>query len=123
MIYKIFTLIVFIAELIIAYTMITRLWIADKAILSANAYVEKINPSVNEVGELIKKISGQFVEFSENFVEKVNDKKEDVTIRLLNKILIAILLLKVNSGFLNKLRRSRAIKRISRGLSLLQYVI
>lgn len=123
MIFKIFTAVVFIAELIIAYTVVTRLLAADKAILNAADTIEKVNPSVKEIGCLVKNISEQFVEFSDDFVEKVNDKKDDTVLKLLNKILIMVLLLKINSKFLNKLRRSRVIKQISRGLSLLQYVV
>ena len=106
MIFKIFTAVVFIAELIIAYTAVTKLLAADRAILKATDTVEKINPSVKEVGCLVKNISEQFVEFSDDFVEKVNDKKDDTVIRLFNKILITVLLLKINSKFLNKSKRT-----------------
>ena len=123
MIFKIFTAMILIAELIIAYTLITKLIVVDKLILNADETIMEINPSVKDVCVLIKKISFQYVEFAKEFVSKINDTQEDVTISILNKVLISLLLIKLNLKFINKLRRSKVIKRINRGLSLLKYVV
>lgn len=123
MIYKFFTIIVFIAELIIAYTILSRLFILDKIIIQADENLTASKPSLKDISCLIRKISSQCVEFSEDFVADIKSKRDEFTLKQLNKLIIAIVLLKMNSKLINKLRRSKLVKRISRGLSLLQLVV
>lgn len=123
MIYKIFTTIVFIAELIIAYAIVTKLYALDKAIINANELLISAKPSLRDICYIVKKISAQCVDFANDFVAELNKKCEDFAINQLNKILLALILLKMNSKFIKKLRRSKIVKRISRGLSLLQIVV
>ncbi len=123
MIYKIFTTIVFIAELIIAYSVIIKLYALDKAIINANELLISAKPSLRDICYIVKKISAQCVDFANDLVAEFKKKQEDFAINQLNKILLALILLKMNSKFIKKLRRSKIVKRISRGLSLLQLVI
>lgn len=123
MVYKIFTTIVFIAEIIIAYTLLSRLFIFDKLILKADENLTAMKPSLADCGQIIRKISAQCVEFSEDLVSDFKMKRDEIALKQLNKLLVAILLLRLNSKFINKLRRSKLIKRIGRGLSLLQLMV
>lgn len=123
MIFKIFTAVVFIAEIIIAYTVINKLIYFDKAVLKINKEISDTKSSVKDVCNLVKKISEQCVEFSNYFVSKINEKRDETIIRQLNKILLTLLLLKINLKFVKKLKRSKLIKHIGRGLSLLQLVV
>ena len=123
MLFKVLTVTVFIAELIIAYTLITKLMALDKLILEYNETFTAIKPGIRDVGYLIKKISSQMIEFSYDFVEKIKQEQENSVIRQLNKIVIMIILLRLNSKFIKKIVRSKHYKRICKGLSLLKYVV
>ena len=123
MIFNIMTAVVFLAELIIAYTIIKKLLEIDKIVLKANEALTLINPGIKDIGCLIKKISAQCVEFSYDFVSKIRKKQEDSIISYLNKIIIAIILLKINSKFIRKIIRSKHFKMLTKGFSLLKYVV
>ncbi len=123
MLLKFFTLLVFIAELIVAFTIIKKLLEFDKLILNANEIIVEAKSKIKEIGYLIKKISSQYVEFSYDFVAKVEEQRDKSIINQLNKIVIAIVLLRMNSKFMRKIIRSKQFKLLSKGLSLLQYVV
>ena len=123
MIFKVLTTIVFISELIIGYTLFTKLLALDKFIMQTNDTVIKAKPGIRDIGYLVKKISAQYIEFSYDFVSKITTKKDDSIIIMLNKILITILIFKFNSKFIKKIRRSKSFRLLSKGFSLLKYVI
>ena len=68
MIFTILTAVVFIAELIIANTLISKLRKIDNAICTMSATVTELKPSIKAVGSLVKNISAQYVEFAYDFV-------------------------------------------------------
>lgn len=119
MVYPILISIVFIAEIIIAVTVIQNLLRVDKAVIELNDIVEEANPRIREMSDLVKKISEQSVELSKNFVIRFKEEQEDFALKNLSKLLMAILLLKINSRAINAFRKSRAGKFIVKGLSML----
>ena len=119
MVYPILISIVFIAEIIIAVTVIQNLLRVDKAVIELNDIVEEANPRIREMSDLVKKISEQSVELSKNFVIRFKEEQEDFALKNLSKFLMAILLLKINSRAINAFRKSRAGKFIVKGLSML----
>ncbi len=123
MVYKIFTAIVFIAEIIIAYTIFSKLVMLDKLILKADKVLTYSKLSLKEISRLISQISAQCVEFAEDFALDFKTKRDEIALKQLNKLILTIILIKMNSKFINRIRRSKLVKRISRGLSLLQLVI
>jgi len=123
MIFKLLTTIVFISEIIIAYTLISKLVYADRMILQINENIEAMRPGIKDVGDLIKKISAQCVEFSNDFVNDIIKKRDESIINQLNKLIIAILLLRLNSKFIKKILKSKHFKLLSKGLSLLKYMV
>ena len=123
MVYKIFTAIVFIAEIIIAYTIFSKLVMLDKLILKADKVLTYSKLSLKEISRLISQISAQCVEFAEDFALDFKTKRDEIALKQLNKLILTIILIKMNSNFINRIRRSKLVKRISRGLSLLQLVI
>ena len=76
MLYTILISIVFIAELIIATASIQNLLRLDKIIINADETVTAATPGIKDISELIRKISEQSIELSENFVQKIKDKEE-----------------------------------------------
>ena len=123
MVYKIFTAIVFIAEIIIAYTIFSKLVMLDKLILKADKVLTYSKLSLKEISRLISQIAAQCVEFAEDFALDFKTKRDEIALKQLNKLILTIILIKMNSKFINRIRRSKLVKRISRGLSLLQLVI
>lgn len=123
MILKIFTALIFVAEIIVAYTILKKLFETDRAIIQANEIIAEAKSKVSDIGYLIKKISYQYVEMSYDFVEKIEEKRNQSAIKQLNKIIIAVLLLRLNSKFIKRIIRSKPFKLLSKGLSLLQYVV
>lgn len=123
MVYKIFTAIVFIAEIIIAYTIFSKLVMLDKLILKADKALTYSKLSLKEISRLISQISAQCVEFAEDFALDFKTKRDEIALKQLNKLILTIILIKMNSKFINRIRRTKLVKRISRGLSLLQLVI
>lgn len=123
MIFKIMTMVVFIAEVIIAYTLVKKLFELDKLILQTDSLITEAKPGIKDVTTLIRKISAQCVELSNDFVEKIRKQRDESVVSQLNKIIITIILLRLNSKIIRKIMRSRQFRFLSRGLSLLKYVV
>ena len=75
MVYTILISIVFIAEIIIAVTVIQNLLRLDKVLIELNETVEVANPKIRELSCLVKKISEQSVELSEDFAIRFKEKR------------------------------------------------
>ena len=123
MLLNIATAVVFIAEIIIAYTLVRRLFLLDKSILHINTVMSGINPEIRDIAVLLKKISAQYVEFAREFEIKIINKRNDSVINQLNKLLVALLLMKLNFKFIKKIRKTKPFRILSKGLSLLKYVV
>ncbi len=96
MIFTILTTIVFISELIIANTLISKLRAFDKVLCEMNDTVAELNPKIKDVGYLIKNISAQCVEFAYDFISKLKNKRNTSISDIINKLLIILILWKVN---------------------------
>lgn len=116
MIFTILISIVFIAELIIAFTVFITLKRWSKKVRNLNLTLNYIKPSVHEIVILARKISGQLVEFSQNFVDKVEGYREEILFRNLARILLSVLLFR-------RLKKTKLLKLAGKGLSLLEIVL
>ena len=123
MLYTILITVVFIAELIITLTIIRALWKFDKILISADSLISEAKPGIRDITELGSKISEQLVEFAEDFCSKAEEKKENTLVNILNKSLIALLLWKLNSKTIRKIRRSKYFRLASKGFNLIQNMI
>ncbi len=123
MIFKFLTAIVFIAEIIIGFALIINLVKLDRKILALNETVIQIKPGIKDICSLIKAISFQIKELVLDYSERLIKKREDMALRITMKLLAGILLWKVNLKIIKKLRKSKAIKTIAKGLTLLQIVV
>lgn len=123
MLYTFLITIVFIAELIITAALIIWFVLFDKELLRLDKYITKVKPDIRDIGELGRKISEQWVELSEDFVEKIKTKEEDIMAGQLVKILIGILLWKINSKAIRRFRSSKLCKTLKRGFVLVQSMV
>ena len=123
MVYTILISIVFIAELIIAVTIIQYLLKLDRLVLDTNTQLIKLNPEVKEISVLVRKISEQIIFLTKDFVEKTKKNGEDALLKQFSKILLSILLMKINIKFINKVRKSKITKAIAKGLSFIENMV
>ena len=123
MIFTFFTIITFIAEVIIACAIVVSIKRIDRYVLSFDIALQDSRANIKDIALLTKKISEQFVEFSEDFVEKVHEEEENFVIKQLNRILIAFLLYKINIKPIKKFRKSKLGKSLAKGFSLLQNMV
>ena len=123
MIYTFLISMVFIAEIIIAVSLIQVLLRLDKAILGVNEIVTLAKPGIKDISDLVKKISEQTVEFSKRFKEKVSRNSEEIILMRLFKFAITFLLVKANIKIVQKIRKSKITKAIAKGLSLLEIMV
>ena len=123
MLFKIFTTIVFIAELIIAYTIISKLVQFDRMILETNAFVVEANPKIKEITRLVRKISDQIAELVPAYVEKLKDLRNKIMLKKLESLIALTLFWSINIKVLKKFRKSKILKTVVKGLSVLQSVI
>ena len=123
MIFTILITIVFIAEIIISVAIINYLIKFDKLILDLNNIIELAKPGIKDVSELVCKISGQFVELSEDSVADFKSNQEKFALKQLSKLLAALVLWKFNSKLITRIRKSKLTKLLSKGLSLLEFVV
>ena len=123
MLYTFLITIVFIAELIITATLLISFLLLDKEIIRMDKYVTRIKPDVSDISELMHKISEQWVELSEDFVEKIRIKEEDFMSRQLIKVLVGLLLWKINSKAIKRFRSSKFGRTLRRGFALVQSMV
>ena len=119
MVYTILISIVFIAEVIIMITIIQNLLRLDKAVLLLDDTLNASKSGVREICILGRKISQQLVVISDDFVEKVKKDRENTALKVLSKALIGVLALKLNFKLIKKIRKSRMLKTLAKGLSFL----
>ena len=123
MIFTIFTVIVFIAELIIGYTIISGLIKLDMRILAANEFLVEANPKIKKVAELVKAISEQIAELTPVYVEKFRELRNKIMLAKLEGLIALILFWSINIKVIKKIRKTKVFKLAARGLSLLSSVV
>ena len=123
MVFKILIAVVFVAELIITYTLIRALLKFDNKVIEFDDTLEKAKPSISDISVLARKISSQFVVFAYDFRYKIKREQENMTMKVLNKILIALLFIRINSKALNKIRKSKWVKRLGAGFAFLESMV
>lgn len=123
MIFTFLISIVFIAEIIITVALIKALFDFDKRVCELNETIILIKPQVSEVSELARLVSGQLVELSKKFVDDFKRNNENMILRNFSKVLVGLFLFKTNIGIVRKLRKSRVVKTLAKGLSMLGNMI
>lgn len=123
MIYTILISIVFIAELIIALTFIINILKLNKAVIKTNEDFVKIQPTLKDIFVLYRKISEQIKTLSQEYVHKIQVNSEDAILRKISKLLMAFLVFKLNFKIINRIKKSKITKYLSKGLSLLETMV
>lgn len=123
MIFTFLISIVFIAELIIAIALLKILFNLDKKVLEINLKLVNSKDSINEICVLAKKISVQLKILSQDFVDKVKNKSENILLKEFSKILISITLLNLNFKIVKKMKKSKLVKTLVKGFNLIENMV
>ena len=123
MIFTILISVVFIAEIIITCALIRALLNFDKKICELNEIIVLIRPQVSEISELAKLVSGQFVDLSKKFVDEFKRNNENMVLRYLSKVLLGVFLVKTNIGIVRRMCKSKVVRTLAKGLSLLENMV
>ena len=119
MVYTILISVVFIAELIIAVTVIQNLLRLDKAVLNLSETVLETQSGIRDISVLARKITEQWQILATDFVEKTKRNSEDALLKHLSKILMSVLVLNLNFKIIKKIRKSKVTRMLAKGLSFL----
>ena len=123
MVFKVLITIVFIAELIITFTILYFLYKFDKRILGIDGTLDAVKPQIKSISELVRKISEQIYELTPVWVDEIKKSLENLLLEQAKSIMTGILFWTINIKVLKQLRQSKIFKTASKGLSLLQNVI
>ena len=123
MVYTFLISIVFIAELIIAITVIQNLLRLDKKVIELDETISLSKPSIKDISILIRKISEQWIVITENFIDKTKKESEEFFLRRLLKLLLGILVINLNIKFINNIRNSKITKIIVKSWSFLENMV
>lgn len=123
MIFTIFTTIVFIAEVIIAFTILSKLIKFDKWILSTNNLIVEATPKIKDICQLCQGISVQLTEISSIFVENLKEQRNKIILAKVKGLIALILFWSINIKVVKKFRKSKIIKTAIKGLSLLENMV
>lgn len=123
MIFLFFISIVFIAELIIAFSLFNSLLNLDVKINKFNETLINKRAGIKDITTLAKAISEQLKELSEEFVDNLNEKKEEIILSLVKSLMSTILFWSINIKVVKRLRKSKVLNVAWKGLSLLENVI
>ena len=91
MIFFVFSLIVFLAEVIIAVTILLNLMKWDKVFNESDKFFEEIKPKVKEIAGLCRKLSEQLVELAPIWVDNTKEKLIKLALCQSKNILAGIL--------------------------------
>ena len=78
MLFVILISIVFVAELIIACTVIINLIKLDRQINEAAEFLEEANPKLRELLDIVKEISGQVLELIPIWIENLKKERDKI---------------------------------------------
>jgi len=103
MIFNLLISIVFIAELIIAFTIILNLIKLDKSVNNVSEVIAEITPSVRELMETARKLSEQFAELAPYWADKIKTISLEFLLSNLKGLLAGAAIFSIKKKF--KLKR------------------
>ena len=123
MIFIFFTMIIFIAELIIVFTILFNLIKLDIYINKTNEILIEAKPKIQEVMSLVSGISEQIRELTPIWVEKFRDIRNKIVRKQLESLMSTILFWGINFKVVKHLRKSKFAKFLWKGLTLVQNML
>ena len=113
MIFIFFTIIIFIALLIIAGTLIKFLITIDIKLNKANNFILELNTKLSEVMILCREISEQILELAPEIAEKISSIRNFILWELAERLVSFVVFLAVNKKMYNKFKIKKLKKLFS----------
>lgn len=123
MVYTILISIVFIAELIIAITVIQNILKLDKAVIILNERITALKPSILDISMLTRKISEQLEIISQDIFDKAKENAENIFLKQFSKALLGMLVVRFNFKLVKNIRKSKIAKIVTKSLSILENMV
>ena len=123
MVFVILISIVFVAELIIAFSVITNLIMFDKRIKRAAQFLEEAEPRLKELLVVVQKISAQILELIPVWLATLRQERDKIILNQAKSLISTILFWSINIKVINRIRKSKLAKAVWQGLTLVQNVI
>ena len=123
MVFKALISIVFIAELIITFAVITNLIRFDKRIIKANEYIENNKAKFAAIAELMRKVSEQIFELTGLYIDRLKDSGKNILLKNAESLISGILFWSINIKMAKKFKKSKFFKTAQKGFDLIQNVI
>ena len=118
-----FVIIIFIAELIITFTILFNLLKFDICIKKINMTLVEIKPKIKEIMVLIYGISEQIKELTPIWIEKIRDTRNLFVKKQFESLMSSILFWVINVKVIKRLKKSKLVKFAWKGLTLLQNML
>ncbi len=119
MVFVILISIVFVAELIIAFTIIFHLAKFDNQINQAILFLGNANPKIKELSVLIHKISEQISELVPIWVENLKKERDKIILKQTKSLMTAILFWCINIKVIRRITKTKIAKAAWKGLTLI----
>lgn len=113
----------FIAEVIIAFTIIFHLIKLDKYFIEASEFIAAAKPKIKDISGLAKGISEQMAELVPIWIDNLKDLRNKIILAKLESLMSAFLFWSINIKVMRKFKQSKFLKAAFKGLSLLQNVV
>ena len=114
---------VFLAELFLAVFLFIKLIEISKKTLLLNEFFDEACPKLREICFLMNKISSQILEYTLLYKRKLDIKKEQYAIGILNQVLILFVSRYINIKFLKRIKKNRFFKGTLKGFNILKSMV
>lgn len=114
---------VFLAELFVAVFLFIKLMKFSKKVLLLKEFFDEAYPKLREICFLVNKISSQILEYTLLYKRKLDVKKEQYAISILNQVLILFVSRYINIKFLKRIKKNRFLKGTLKGFNILKSMV
>ncbi len=123
MILTIFTVIVFISQLVILIAIIVGLLNFDRKLNNANAFLDEAKPKITDISKLCHAISEQMAELTPVWVDSFTKFKNKILLDRLESLISVFLFWGINRKMVRVFKKSKFLKTVFKGLSFLSHVV
>lgn len=123
MIFTFLISIVIIAEIIIMWAILVKLYNLNKNVITINNMLIEAKQEIKEILLLIENVTEQILKIIKNYINKLKENQEIAIINKINKILLTLFIWKLNNKLVKKIRKNKTFKIFMKGFALIQNMI
>jgi len=123
MIFTLFTIIVFISQLVILIAAIVWLLKVDKQLNNASSFLDEAKPKIKDISTLAHGISEQMTELAPMWVDNFKSLGTKLLLGRLESLISLFFFWGINKKVTGLLKKSKFLKIVSKGLSFVSHVV